>query len=166
MVDLTTLAAYAAVVLGFVFIPGPATLLTLHGQRVREPRWGSLPVPGSRRATCFILSWRSSASRRSSPLRRRCSASSNILAQRISFTSAFAQSLRERRPIRRPAPCDPCRQGIRQAILAEVLNPKTALFFLAFLPQFVRARKRFKRCFNWPYSGKTVFVVLGLFRAQ
>ncbi|MEO1240204.1 MAG: LysE family transporter, partial [Pseudomonadota bacterium] len=25
----------------------------------------------------------------------------------------------------------------RQAILAEVLNPKTALFFLAFLPQFV-----------------------------
>ncbi len=28
--------------------------------------------------------------------------------------------------------------AFRQAILAEVLNPKTALFFLAFLPQFVR----------------------------
>ncbi|MEO0915126.1 MAG: LysE family translocator, partial [Pseudomonadota bacterium] len=28
-------------------------------------------------------------------------------------------------------------QAFRQAILAEVLNPKTALFFLAFLPQFV-----------------------------
>lgn len=29
------------------------------------------------------------------------------------------------------------RQAFRQAILAEVLNPKTALFFLAFLPQFI-----------------------------
>jgi len=29
MVDLTTLVAYGAVVLGFVFIPGPATLLTV-----------------------------------------------------------------------------------------------------------------------------------------
>src|SRR5215208_6160946 len=29
MIDLTTLAAYAAVVLGFVFIRGPATLLTV-----------------------------------------------------------------------------------------------------------------------------------------
>ena len=28
--------------------------------------------------------------------------------------------------------------AFRQAILAEMLNPKTALFFLAFLPQFVR----------------------------
>src|SRR2546423_12175710 len=29
MIDLTTLIAYVAVVLGFVFIPGPATLLTV-----------------------------------------------------------------------------------------------------------------------------------------
>jgi threonine/homoserine/homoserine lactone efflux protein len=28
-------------------------------------------------------------------------------------------------------------RAFRQAILAEILNPKTALFFLAFLPQFV-----------------------------
>jgi threonine/homoserine/homoserine lactone efflux protein len=28
-------------------------------------------------------------------------------------------------------------RAFRQAVLAEVLNPKTALFFLAFLPQFV-----------------------------
>ena len=31
------------------------------------------------------------------------------------------------------------RQAFTQAILAEMLNPKTALFFLAFLPQFVHA---------------------------
>ena len=29
MIDLSTLTAYIAVVLGFVFIPGPATLLTV-----------------------------------------------------------------------------------------------------------------------------------------
>lgn len=29
MIDLSTLIAYIAVVLGFVFIPGPATLLTI-----------------------------------------------------------------------------------------------------------------------------------------
>lgn len=41
----------------------------------------------------------------------------------------------------------------RQAILVEVLNPKTALFFLSFLPQFVN-----------PGSGSSIlqFIILGL----
>jgi len=44
-------------------------------------------------------------------------------------------------------------RAFRQAILAEILNPKTALFFLAFLPQFVR-----------PEHGSVVmqFSILGL----
>jgi threonine/homoserine/homoserine lactone efflux protein len=32
------------------------------------------------------------------------------------------------------------RLAFRQAVLAEMLNPKTAIFFLAFLPQFVDAK--------------------------
>ncbi len=30
------------------------------------------------------------------------------------------------------------KKAFRQAVLAEVLNPKSAMFFLAFLPQFVK----------------------------
>ncbi len=52
--------------------------------------------------------------------------------------------------------------AVRQAILADVLNPKSALFFLAFLPQFVRAE-------NGPVWLQlsvlgTLFVVMGLLR--
>jgi threonine/homoserine/homoserine lactone efflux protein len=42
-------------------------------------------------------------------------------------------------------------RAFRQAVLAEVLNPKTALFFLAFLPQFVH-----------PASGSAVAQFAGL----
>ncbi len=58
------------------------------------------------------------------------------------------------------APAISAARAFRQAVLTEVLNPKTALFFLAFLPQFVR-----------PEHGSTtlqlalfgaVFVLLGL----
>ncbi|MEZ5659568.1 MAG: LysE family translocator [Burkholderiaceae bacterium] len=53
------------------------------------------------------------------------------------------------------------REAFVQAILAEVLNPKTALFFLAFLPQFVNPQRG-------PVAAQLlilgiVFAVLGLF---
>ncbi len=35
------------------------------------------------------------------------------------------------------APPSPSRHAVRQGIITEMLNPKTALFFLSFIPQFV-----------------------------
>jgi threonine/homoserine/homoserine lactone efflux protein len=40
-------------------------------------------------------------------------------------------------PLRPQVPCRSYGRILRESILVEVLNPKTALFFLAFLPQFV-----------------------------
>ena len=48
-----------------------------------------------------------------------------------------------------PAARVDARTAFRQAILAEVLNPKSALFFLAFLPQFVRPQNGPVAC-SWP----------------
>jgi len=52
----------------------------------------------------------------------------------IGFHSIFERTPLQGRP---DLPLITPRKAIRQACLAEVLNPKSAMFFLAFLPQFV-----------------------------
>ena len=59
------------------------------------------------------------------------------------------------------APAISAARAFRQAVLTEVLNPKTALFFLAFLPQFVRPETRLADASARGRSA-SVFVLLGL----
>lgn len=154
MIDLPTLGTFVAVVLGLFLIPGPAVLLVL-----------TRAMQGGRKAG--ILTGLGIATGDS--IHTLCAAvglSALLMASSLAFTvvklcgAAYLVYLGVRALLARPA--DPAlprmaavtpAQAYLQAIPAEVLNPKTALFFLAFLPQFVH-----------PGHGSTLaqFAVLGL----
>lgn len=168
MVDQLTLVTYVTVVLGFVFIPGPATMLTMARATTSGTRVGlatglgiavgdvihtALAVFGISAlilASAFLFALvkyvgaaylvylglcaifekapgAQSAQGRAEPVRTASAqiASGQITPGQITPGQITAGQIT-------PG------QAFRQAILAEVLNPKTALFFLAFLPQFVK----------------------------
>ena len=138
MIDLTTLAAYVAVVLGFVFIPGPATLLTVARATSSGTRAGI--ATGFGIAAGDIIHTFTAIVGISAII-----ATSAVLFSIIKYIGAAYLVYLGIRAILQKAPTNPTAAALaisagkafRQAILAEVLNPKTALFFLAFLPQFV-----------------------------
>ena len=139
MIDQTTLITYVAIVIGFVFIPGPATVLTVaratsSGTRVGLATGLGIAVGDIIHTALAVLG-----------------ISAIILASAVLFSlikylgAAYLVYLGIRAIFEKPptvvgkqpvhlTPADAFRQGI----LAEVLNPKTAMFFLAFLPQFVK----------------------------
>ena len=155
MIDQTTLTAYVAIVLGFVFIPGPATLLTVARATTSGTRVGI--ATGAGITAGDIVHTLLAAVGISAII-----ATSAFLFSVIKYLGAAylmylgAKAILEKTPsslagedqIPITAP-----QAFRQAIIAEILNPKTALFFLAFLPQFVK-----------PENGSVVaqLVVLGI----
>jgi threonine/homoserine/homoserine lactone efflux protein len=59
------------------------------------------------------------------------------------------------------APAQAAARAFRQSILVEVLNPKTALFFLAFLPQFVDHTAAFPVPVQFVILGVTVTAIFG-----
>ena len=139
MIDQTTLITYLAVLLGFVFIPGPAVILTLarastSGTRVGIATGLGIAVGDLVHTAMAVVGL-----------------SAVILASAFLFTlvkylgAAYLVYLGIRAILEKAQPdaafgalrITPG-QALRQAVLAEVLNPKSALFFLAFLPQFVR----------------------------
>ncbi|MER8449557.1 LysE family translocator [Mesorhizobium sp. M0166] len=139
MIDLTTLIAYVAVVLGFVFIPGPATLLTVaratsSGTRVGIATGAGIAVGDVVHTFMAIVGISAII------------ATSAALFSIVKYIGAAyliylgIRAIIEKTPAY-PAAGElaiPATKAFRQAVLTEVLNPKTALFFLAFLPQFVR----------------------------
>jgi hypothetical protein len=97
MIDTTTLITYGAIVLGFVFIPGPATLLTVTRAASSGVKVGIATGTGIAAGDVVHTFMAIVGIWPSLPPRRRCSASSNISGRRISFTLAFAQFSRRLR---------------------------------------------------------------------
>ena len=162
MIDLSTLMAYVAVVLGFVFIPGPATLLTVARATSSGTRVGIATGAGVAAGDVFhtVMAMVGISA---------IIATSATLFSIIKYIGAAYLVYLGIRAIIERTPADPTAgalaisagKAFRQAVVTEVLNPKTALFFLAFLPQFVR-----------PENGSVmlqlmtlgmIFVLLGLF---
>jgi threonine/homoserine/homoserine lactone efflux protein len=139
MIDHATLLTYCAIVLGFVFIPGPATLLTVarastSGTKVGIATGAGITV-GDIIHTVFAMVGISALI-----------AASATLFSIIKYAGAAYLFYLGIKAILEKSPVVPghgqvriaAAQAFRQGILSELLNPKTALFFLAFLPQFVR----------------------------
>ncbi|MEM8754721.1 MAG: LysE family translocator [Pseudomonadota bacterium] len=138
MIDQTTLATYLAILLGFVFLPGPAVLLTLARSSASGSRAGiatglGIAVGDMVHTIMAVIG-----------------VSAIIYASAFLFTlikylgAAYLIYLGLRAIFERASPDLPTpsakmspRAAFRQGLTLEVLNPKSALFFLAFLPQFV-----------------------------
>lgn len=161
MLDQTTFVTYVIVVLGFVFIPGPATILTVARSASSGTKAGIATglgiAVGDMFHTLMAIVGISAII-----------AASAVLFSLIKFAGAlyllylglqFFLSKQLPNVAEDSSPIAPA-AAFLQAVTSEILNPKTAMFFLAFLPQFVRPE------LGAPllqlFSLGMVFVVLGL----
>lgn len=138
MPDPSTLLTYIAVLTGFVFFPGPSILLTLTRASTAGTRVGvatSLGIGlgdlGHTLLAVVGISAVLMASAKAFLVIKLLGAGYLIY---IGLRSLFQGQVRQG-----SGPVIPIseRQAFTQACLAELLNPKSAMFFLAFLPQFV-----------------------------
>jgi threonine/homoserine/homoserine lactone efflux protein len=139
MADTSTLLAYMLVVLGLFLIPGPAVLLVLARGTSGGPRVGILTGLGiavgdlvhTTTATLGLSAVLMTSALAFSVVKYAGVAYLIYLGLRAFLEKNEALEMPAARIVSAP-------RAFRQAILVEMLNPKTALFFLAFLPQFVR----------------------------
>jgi threonine/homoserine/homoserine lactone efflux protein len=139
MVEVSTLLAYTVVVLGLFLIPGPAVLMVLARATTGGRRIGI--VTGLGIACGDLLHTTMATFGLSAVLMTSALAFSLVKYAGAAYLIYLGvNALVERREDLRVVTTRPVRASVafRQAVLAEVLNPKTALFFLAFLPQFVQ----------------------------
>ena len=161
MVDLATLATYVVVVIGLMLIPGPAVLLVLARATTGGRRIGIATGLGI--ATGDLIHTLMATFGLSVIL-----ATSALAFSIVKYLGVgYLLYLGIRALLEKPASLDmPAVAAIsearafRQAVLAEMLNPKTALFFLAFLPQFVHPENG-AGIFQFAQLG-IVFVVLSI----
>jgi threonine/homoserine/homoserine lactone efflux protein len=138
MPDINILLTYLAVLAGFVFFPGPSILMTLARATTSGTRAGfatSLGIAlGDVIHTLFAVIGVSAmimASANAFLVIKLLGAGYLIyIGLRSIFDSTSGLAVPKLSPIS-------ASKAFRQACVAEVLNPKSAMFFLAFLPQFV-----------------------------
>ncbi|WP_050183216.1 LysE family translocator [Domibacillus robiginosus] len=138
MFDFSTLLTFTAVVIGLFLVPGPAVLLTA-ARTVQNGRKAGV-ITGLGLATGDLIHTIFAAVGLSAILMTSASAFNMVkwagalylfyMGIRAIFAKASQTEMAK-------ASAASAGRIYSQAILAEVLNPKTALFFLAFLPQFV-----------------------------
>jgi threonine/homoserine/homoserine lactone efflux protein len=139
LIDGATLIGFVLVAAAIVVVPGPAVLLTLARSLSGGRSAGIATALGI--AVGDVIHTLAAAIGLSALLM-----ASALAFEVVKYAGAAyliylgIKAFRDGPRRGRAAPAHEMRPAaaFRQAILAEVLNPKTALFFLSFLPQFVR----------------------------
>ncbi len=154
MFELAPLLTYVAVVIGLFLIPGPAVLLVI----TRTVQGGrKVGVATGLGVACGDLVHTLCAALGLSAILMTSATAFNAVkwagACYLIYLGVRAFMAKSSAYGRAELPAVTPPQAFFQAVGAEVLNPKTAIFFLAFLPQFVH-----------PESGSSLvqFAVLGL----
>ncbi len=142
MIGLSTLGTFCVVVLGLFLVPGPAVLLTVSSTIRGGIKTGILTGIGIAsgdfiHTLCAVLGL--------SAILMTSAAAFNLVkyAGAVYLIYMGIKAIVEK-PNKQELPSVSKASGFQsysQAILAEILNPKTAIFFLAFLPQFVHPEK-------------------------
>ena len=148
MIEPATLAAFMAVVLGLFLVPGPAVLLVLtrtaQGGRSVGVATGAGIATGDLIHTVLAAVGLSALLMTSSlafSVVKLCGAGYLLYLGVRAFMERPAVATSSTSPTAPAAPAIRASRAFWQAIPAELLNPKTALFFLAFMPQFVHAER-------------------------
>ena len=138
--DWTSVGLFCLAALALLAIPGPAVLYIVVQSAEKGRRVGLASVAGIHLGTLVHVAAAVAG------------LSALVLASPVAFNvvkyagAGYLVYLGLRKLLERddPAPVDaaraaPLREALLRGIVVNVLNPKTALFFLAFLPQFVDA---------------------------
>lgn len=161
MIDPTAFFTYALIALGFAFLPGPATLLTITRATSSGTKVGiatSAGIAAGDLVHTFMAIVGISA----------IIATSAVLFSIIKYLGGAYLIYLGIRAILDKTPMDlaggtlliTATKAFRQGLVTEVLNPKTALFFLSFLPQFVQPENG-SIVFQLSFLGGT-YVLFGL----
>ncbi len=139
MVDASTLATFVVVVVGLFLVPGPAVLITTTRAIQGGRRTGIMTGLGI--AAGDLVHTAAAAVGLSALIAASASAFFFVKIAGVVYLAWLGLRAILERPAATsvaPAPPLPARTAFLQGLFSEVLNPKTAMFFLAFLPQFVR----------------------------